>query len=519
MRSRALLVWVCISLVLSGCLVGPDYRRPCVELPPSWRPIEGSMPCEPAALAGWWHAFNDPVLNSLMDEALGSNLALREAALRIAEARYQRCITRGDLFPQFDAEGSYTFQKTPTTGGLTGQIIGGGGFNFDSTTDQYAMGLNGAWEVDIFGRLRRNLQAATADVNATGWAYRDTMVLLLAEVATNYVDARTFQKRLEIARQNLDSQLRSLQITEQKFEARLINELDVAEARANASTTESDIPALNTAYQQAVNRLSVLLGRPPGYVDDRLTTVSPIPNPPEYLAVGFPADLLRQRPDVRQAEYNLIGQVARIGVAKADLYPQLSLSGAFGVNSQRVDQLFTTEGISANVGPTLRWNILNFGRVRCNIRLQDALAGEYLAAYRRTVLEAAEEVDNALVSYSQEQDRQGSLEEAVTAWGRAVELSRLQYQQGTVDFQRVLVSQRSLLQVENQLAESRGNVTRSFIELYRALGGGWQQMVVLSQPLAEELVSLPETTEPEEPSDEGPVLQQNAGELLVEPAP
>ncbi|QDU57654.1 efflux transporter outer membrane subunit [Aeoliella mucimassa] len=502
MRLCAHLIICTLAACLSGCIVGPDYFRPHTEVPQEWRPDE-STTAELQAEACWWLGFGDSTLDQLMSEAVDNNLSLREAALRIAQARYQRCVVRGDLFPQFDGETAYNFQKQPTTGGLTGQLVGddggGGGFQFDDTFDQYSMGLNGSWEIDIFGRLRRNVQAARAEVCASVWAYRDTMVLMLAEVATNYVDARAFQRRLAIAQENLKAQQRSLEITQKRFEAELISELDVAQARANVETTRAEIPTLEIGYQQAVNRLSVLLGRAPGYVDELLSGSQPIPQPPGEVAVGIPADLLRRRPDIRQAEYTLVAQVARIGAAKADLFPSLSLTGSFGVQSQRVNNLFTDNSISANVGPTLRWNLLNFGRVRCNIRLQDALATEYVAAYQRTVLEAAEEVDNALINYTRQQKRQSALADSVAALERAVELAVTQYQRGTVDFQRVLDSQRSLLQAQDQLATTEGEVTASLIELYRALGGGWdcpqqREQIVAVIPLGE--IELPTTPEP-----------------------
>lgn len=512
---RLLLLLMGASL-LSGCMVGPDHRTPSTEIPPAWRHAAENIRQDSSDITVWWLALNDPILNGLMDEALAGNLTLAEASLRIAEARGLRCVVRGDLFPQFDGDASYMFQKTATSGGLVGQLGGGGGgaggFQFDDTTDQYTLGLNGSWEIDIFGRLRRNVQAANAEFCAAVWAYRDTKVLMLAEIATNYLDVRTFQQRLEIAQKNLKSQERSLEITEKRFKAGLTSELDVAQAKANAESTRSEIPAIEADYQQSVNRLSLLIGKTPGSVDDILAEVTTIPKPPKGIAIGMPAELLRRRPDVQQAEFILAAQVARIGVAEADLYPQLSLTGSFGVNSQDLDNLFTTESIAANIGPTFRWNLLNFGRVRCNIDVQDARAAQYVASYRNTVLKAAEEVDNALIHYTRELQRQTALEEAVKASRRAVELSQAQYTQGTIDFQRVLDSQRQLLQFENQLAVNRGSITRYLVELYRALGGGWEyQGNVLGQNEQEFLV-LPNATL----SKEALVVPDEQHEELVE---
>jgi multidrug efflux system outer membrane protein len=478
-RPLILLILAIASCAATGCVVGPDHRVPNTEIREAWReadPAELTTANISAAtqdLMGWWMQFEDPVLNGLIDEATANNEGVIESYYRIVEARANRGITRADRLPTFDTDGSYTFTKTATSGGLFGQL--GSGFGaIDTTIDSWSYGLNGSWELDFFGRVRRLIEAADADICATVWDYRDTLVILTADLATNYVDARTFQQRLEIARSNLQSQEQSLELTEKRFNAGLTSELDVAQARANLHSTQAEIPTLEIGYRQAVNRVSVLLGRAPGHVDELLATVGPIPVPAGEIAVGIPADLLTRRPDIRSAEKSLAAANARIGAAEADFYPKISISGSFGLDAQDLSQIFKPNAIGANVGPAARWNVMDYGRIRFNIQVQEARTSQAAARYRSSVLQAAEEVDNGIMAYTHEQQRAEFLGQAADATRRSVDLSQKQYTQGTSSFQRVLDSQRSQLQVEDQLAVSNSNVTKNLIQLYRSLGGGWQ---------------------------------------------
>jgi NodT family efflux transporter outer membrane factor (OMF) lipoprotein len=278
-------------------------------------------------LSGWWTGFHDAVLNQLIEIAVARNLELQEAAARIAEARAQRCVVRADLFPQFSQNNSFTHRKQAIAGGFFAGFGGIPGASIRSNLDQWAMGLDGSWEVDVFGRVRRLVEASDADIAAAEESYRDVLVILLADVAANYVDARTFQRRLEIAQENLGIQQRTLDLTQKRFEAELTGELDVAQARVNVESTASEIPTLEAGLQLAMNRLSVLLGWSPGQVDPLLRDVAPIPRPPAEVAIGIPAGLLRRRPDIRRAERDLAGQNARIGAAVGELYPRFSILG------------------------------------------------------------------------------------------------------------------------------------------------------------------------------------------------
>lgn len=486
LRYLSLAILVATYLLTTGCVVGPDYHPPGdIAVPQQWRHLEGGQvdgiteqgfhDTHPTA---WWLAFDDPVLNGLIEQATEQNLGLEEAAQRIWEARALRGVVRSDLLPQIDAYSTYNFRKTPTSGGIAGQL-GSGPFRFDPTMDQWTMGFNGSWEIDVFGRLKRNVEAADGDIAASLWNYRDTLVILLADVATNYVDARAFQARLQVARDNLRTQTHSLELTQKRFRAGAVNGLDVAQAKANALSTEAEIPTLEVGYQQAVNRLSVLLGQLPGFVDDLLRDRAPIPRTPAEIAVGIPADLLRRRPDVQQAESELAAQTARIGAAIGQLYPQFTLGGSFGVDAARMTQLFTTPGMAANVGPAVRWDILNFGRLRFNVEVEEARHAQTLARYRQSVLAAAEEVDNALIGYTREQRRRELLRLAAAEYRRSVELSQIQYEQGAVDFQRVLDSQRLQLQTDDLLLRSEAQVTTNLIQIYLATGGGWELPTVV----------------------------------------
>lgn len=473
-------ILILLLMLTAGCKVGPNYCGPpsaCVR--PNWRKAgDPTVQFEQQDLAGWWMAFEDPALNGLIDRAVRNNLDLREAALRIFEARAQRCTVRADLWPQISQDASYARTKFARSGGMFA-MFGGGTVDTPqisppSVFDEWSFGLNGTWEIDVFGRLRRLVEAADADIAASVEDCRDTLVILLADVATNYVDARTFQRRLEIARENLETQRRTLELTEKRFKAELAAELDVAQARANVESTAAGIPSLEVGYQQALNRLSVLLGCPPGEVDQVMAEPRPIPSPPTEIAIGIPADLLRRRPDIRRAEREVAAQTARIGAAVGEMYPKFSILGSFSLDAQDFSRLFATDAIGASVGPQMRWNILNFGRLCCNVYVQEARQQQYVVRYQKAVLIAAEEVDNALVSYIREKQRRAHLANQVEANKRAVVLSQQRYVGGDVDFQRVLDSQRSLLNSQDQLASSEANVATSLIRLYRALGGGWQ---------------------------------------------
>ncbi len=454
-------------MLLAGCAsVGPDYVPPSTSAPALWSVhLEAGLSSSHAgspALAGWWKILNDPMLTSFVEHAIERNLDLREATARIREARARRNISRAGLFPTVDSSGSRNWSRGS-------EDTGGGG----DVRDSYSVGFDANWELDVFGSIRRSVEAADADLDASQEDLRDVLVTLLSEVALNYIDVRTFQGRLSIAEANLKTQHETYELTSARFEAGLTSQLDVDQAKSNLENTRAQIPTLKTGLEQAKNRLAVLLGENPGALDNELSKQEPIPVTPLEVAVGMPADVLRQRPDVRRAERQLAAQTARVGVATADLYPKFTLSGSIGLEAFSLDNLFLAGSRTWRIGPGVTLPIFNAGRIRQNIEVQNALQEQALIQYEAAVLTALEEVENALVAYADEQVRRQSLAEASQAAQRAAELAEIQYASGLVDFATVLDAQRSLLSFQDQLSTSEGEVTSDLIRLYKALGGGW----------------------------------------------
>lgn len=464
-----------LTVLTVGCVVGPDYERPCAILSDSFTQIsaeEGVHQQIGADLADWWTNINDPILTELIHQTVGSgtevggSLSLQEMAWRIQQTRARLGITRSELFPQLQADGSYDLRRYSENqvGAAAGDAV-----------EKWNLGTSMSWEVDVFGRLRRYTESAVANVEGQEELYRDAYIILLSDVATNYVQARALQQQIEIAKKNIATRKETLKLTEVILEIGKGNKLDVSQARGSLESVESDLPLLEASYRTVLNRLSVLTGNPPGYVDDVMATPAPIPEAPSEIMVGIPAELLRRRPDIRAAEKALVAQNALIGAAVGDLYPIFSLNGNFGLDAAQFNELWKSDNITAGITPAFRWNIFNFGRYRSNVRLQEYMFQEEVAAYRQTVLLAAEEVDNALASYSNERVRVEKLHSAMESYDKALQLSEERYQEGAADFQRVLDSQREKLIFELAYVKSKADITTDVINLYRALGGGWMQ--------------------------------------------
>ncbi len=459
-----------LLLLFAGCTtVGPDYVPPEVSAPAGWTAkLEGGLTAEqidPQRLAHWWTTLNDPILSSLIEQAVAGNLDVKEARARVREARARRGISQADRFPTIEATGSASKNRSS-------EETGGGG-----TRELYAAGFDASWELDLFGGIRRSVEVAEAELQASEEDLRDVLVTLLAEVALNYIEVRSFQTRLSIAEANLDAQEETHNLTQWRFQAGLTTQLDVEQAKYNLEQTRSQIPALETGLEQARNRLAVLLGQQPGFLKDALAEPKAIPVTALEVAVGVPADVLRRRPDVRQAERQLAAQTAQVGVATADLYPKLSLIGSIGLEALSLGNLFSSGARTSAIGSNIGWTIFDTGRIRQNIKVQTALQEQALFQYEAAVLTALEEVENALVAYADEQVRRRSLVEASQAARRAVELAQTQYSSGLIDFQVVLDAQRSLLSLQDQLASSDAEVTSNLITLYKVLGGGWTSLV------------------------------------------
>jgi len=451
-------------LLIAGCTaVGPDYIRPETPLPDQWRGTSGDDgDQDTATLTRWWQNLEDPQLTRLVQLAVADNLDVREAVSRVREARYRQRISRADLFPTVEAAGAAR---------KSGQEDASGAMN---ETELYTAGFDASWELDLFGGTRRATEAALADLEAGIEDLNDVMVTLLAEVAGNYIELRTYQTRLTVAERNVTSQEETWKLLEALSRAGMGDELAVAQARYNLESSRAKIPDLMVGAEEAMNRLAVLAGQTAGSLQAELAAAQPLPTVSIDLAVGVPADAIRQRPDVRRAERELAAQTARIGEAEADLYPKLTLSGSIGLESLSLGDLFSSAARVWSFGPSISWPIFKAGTIRNNIKVQEELQEQALARYEATILSVLEEVENALIAYAQEQQKMEILRAASDAARTAAELAGHQYTTGMTGFSDVLDAQRSLLSFEDQMAESQGAVLTGLVRLYKALGGGWQ---------------------------------------------
>lgn len=458
-------------LALAGCTVGPDYEQPELPtVPDAWHTAAtDGLGDGHAPLQTWWTVFDDEILTSLIERAGETNLTLREAVWRVEEARALRGVVAGQRVPSVDLNAE-AGRSRPSDNGSLGALAPEGGFD---AGDLYDVGVGASWEIDVWGRVRRQVEAADAEVEASVEDYRDILVTLYAEVAVNYVNVRALQERLRLADTNVKGQENTLELTEDRFDAGLVSALDVAQAESNLSNTRSLIPALENSLNLALNRLAVLIAMTPGALDEELSAGMPIPAEPAEVTTGLPANLLRQRPDIRSAERRLAAQTARIGVATADLYPRFSLGGFLGLQSTSAGDLFSTDSINWSIGLPIRWKLFAGGAVRSQIAAEQARTEQLLANYERAVLVALEEVEDAMVSFEKEVARRAHLASSVDATQRSFDLVLTQYRSGLTDFQNVLDTQRSLLTRQDELAASEGLVIQNLVDLYRALGGGW----------------------------------------------
>lgn len=465
----AVLVGVLTGLLLvsGGCAVGPDHVMPERNTSASWDlGLEKGLDDRKADLSRWWSRFDDPTLVVLVETAVQNNNDLRQAASRVREARFQRGVVAGDYGPSLDLGGSAERSRR-SSNSFQGFISG--------DRNLFSVGFDATWELDVFGRVRRGVEAADADLESAAADLHDVMVSLIAEVARNYVELRSLQRRLEIADSNARAQSSTLDLTRSRSDAGLTSELDVAQAQANLATTRSAIPPLQAAVVEATSRLAVLLGIDPGRLDDEIEGIrasAPVPLAPATIAIGLPADLLRRRPDIRRAERDVAAAAARVGIATAELYPQFTLTGSIGLESEDADNLFESGSRRYGFGPALRWNLFAWGRLRAAIHAAEERHEQTLAGYEQAVLLALEEARNAIAAFTKEQDRRAALLAGETASRRAVELAEARYTQGLTDFQTVLDAQRSLFNLQDQLALSDRSVTTNAIALYKSLGGG-----------------------------------------------
>ena len=466
--------------LLSACApVGPDFVRPEAPVNPAWLEAElEQFDTDAAELAEWWRVLEDPVLDELIATARRENNNLKIAGLRVLESQARLNIAVGNRYPQ----------QQVLAGDITAVGISESTANSstaDTSFTEFNLGASVVWEIDFWGRFRRGIEAADADLLASIASFDDAMVLLTAQVADTYALIRATEEQLRLAQDSLEIQQRSFEITEVLFRNGSSSELDALQARTQLLGTEAVIPNLEVTLRRLKNVMSALLGRAPGNIDDILKGAGVLPKIPEQLTVGIPANTLRQRPDVRRAELQALAQNALVGVAQADLYPSFTLTGTLGISAAEgttttgsgdsgVEQLFNSDSLAYTIGPTFVWPFLNYGRIRNNVRVQDARLQQALIAYREAVILAAREVEDAMASYLGTQKQDAILAEGVQTAHRSADLSLLRYQEGFADYQRVLDSQQALFTQQQRYATNRGAVVRSFVALYRGLGGGWQ---------------------------------------------
>jgi NodT family efflux transporter outer membrane factor (OMF) lipoprotein len=465
-----LLLVIFWSALFHGCTtVGPDYVRPEYAVPDQWhqKAVQG-LDDGSADLQTWWKVFNDPVLESLIQRSSAENLDLKVACSRVIESRALLGVAAGEYWPDVDAAAAYSRSRQSENGILAGLPV--------SSTDQlnlHTVGVDASWEIDVFGRINRSVESAQASMEASIENYRDVLVSLYSEVAQSYIDMSAIQTRIEYAQDNIKLQQDTLELTRKRRQADLVPELDVQQAELVLATTESAIPLLRQSEAQAIHRLSVLLGQPPASLYDELSTGSKVPDVPEAIAVRLPADVIRQRPDIRRAERILAAQTAEIGIATAALYPAFSLSGTFALEAQQIKDIGNWDSRTWGFGPSMRWNLFDGNRIRSSIKVEQAQAEQAMVDYEQTILLALEEVENTMVAFSEERQRVEALERSVSAAQKSVELVKTLYETGLTDFQNVLDMQRALTSQQDQLAESRGRVAENLVRIYTALGGGW----------------------------------------------
>lgn len=498
LSGSALALSLLVPLTMTGCkAVGPDFVKPTVKTPIAYRslgagdgqPIKAnpSVPT-PEVLATWWKQFNDPALNSLMERAVNQNIDLKVAAERVREARALRGVADSARFPELNSNGSIGRSRQSSNTGQPG--LG------NKDNNLFEAGLDASWEIDVFGGVRRGVEAADNDLLASQEDQRAVLVSVLSEIARNYIELRGFQQRAAVAERTIKAQGETVSLTTSRLDAGIANELEVSQSKAQLATREAAIPLFRLGERQAIYRLSVLLGSEPGSLVEELSAVGPIPALPPEISVGLPADLLRRRPDIRAAERRIAAATARIGVATSDLYPKFSLNGTFGLQSEEADKFFNMDSRFWSIGPRAQWSIFNAGRVRQNIAAASSREKQQLLSFEQNVLTALEDVENSLTSLSFEQQRLTILNRATDANRRSLELATDRYRNGLGDFLNVLDSQKALFDSEDQLVQSQTSVARSVISLYKALGGGWTEVEQPSTPTTQS----PAQTQPQDPT-------------------
>ncbi|TWT29326.1 Outer membrane protein OprM precursor [Posidoniimonas corsicana] len=465
----------------NGLLVGPNYCRPAAPAADDWIDADSPKlipsPTNEEDFA-WWETLGDPVLNGLVQSTYEQNLTLRAAGQRVLQARTQLAITTSGLFPQHQAyEGGYTHVQRSRRGDLTGLNELNNRLptpiQIPRTLESWRHGFTLGWEIDVWGRFRRAIEASDARLGESVQNYDAILVSLIADTATAYVQLREYQQRIALAEQSVALQQSSFGIAKARFDQGAVTELDIDQATATLANTKALLPQLSIQQRIANNQLCVLVGLPPANLASRLPP-APVPAAPAEVVVGIPAELIRRRPDVRAAERRVAAESALIGVATAELYPAFSITGSLGWHASEFSSLFTSAANNGTVGPSFHWNILNYGRIANNVRVQESKFREQVALYQQTVLRANQEAEDAIVSYLQSRELVAALQESVDALKKSSAVAVIQYRNGQVDFNRVATVQSQLVTYQDNLASAQASVALSLIQIYKALGGGWQ---------------------------------------------
>ncbi|HKT99304.1 MAG TPA: efflux transporter outer membrane subunit [Paraburkholderia sp.] len=481
---RATLAALGACAFFAGCAVGPDYRAPKADVPAQWSSTEGALRTGPPTQAAgepdlqrWWTRLADPLLDALVTEAVNGNLDVATATARIREARAVVRQAGGALYPSLNASGSYTRSGAGATAVATNGAAATGSsaaaLGSASPINLFQAGFDASWEIDIFGANRRALEAARDGYDAAQWDQRTTLLTLVGDVATRYVEARGYQARLAFARETAASQQETARLTSVRYKAGANSALDAANASGEAQSTLADIPALEAAYAQSVHSLSVLTGRAPGTLIARMEQSQPVPVPKLPVALGVPADVLLSRPDVRAAERRYAQATARVGQAEAARYPRVTLTGSLSTSGTQFGDLARHSSIGWSFGPSVTIPVFDAGRLKAAVEIADAQREQSFLAYRSAVLTALADVENASVALSRETERTRNLQQSADTYDEAATMAHALYRAGSTGFLEVLIADRSLYSAQDALIQSRVRVTTDYIALNKALGGGW----------------------------------------------
>lgn len=460
LRSAKLVSVVTLACLLSGCVVGPDYRSPDLPTPAKWANAKSDKAARPAELAAWWKKLRDPKLDALIARAIEGNASVEVARARVREARAAVGQETGKLAPVANASGNINRTKTVASAGGT-------------IASSFQAGFDASWEIDLFGGKQRSVEAAKYGLDSAEEGLRNAQLVLIGDVASNYAQLRAAQARLALGTTTARSQRESVALTRAKFDGGTATSADLARAEALAASTEADLPTHEIARTAALNRLGILLGLPPASLATELAASRPIPRPPASMSVGIPAEALLARPDVRMAERQLAQSTAKIGVAEAARYPSVSLTGAINTQAMSIADLAQKSTIGWAIGPTLNIPLFRGGQLKASVEVAKAVRDQSFANYEASVLTAMEDVENAIVSLSQQRRRSAKLATAVDAYQRADSAARAQYQTGTLNYLDLLDGQRQLYAAQGALIDSRLATTTAYIALNKALGGGW----------------------------------------------